>query len=286
VRASDYGAALRVDVTADNLAGSATASSATTAVVADTVAPTIAISSVATGGVTIAGWNLSLLLTATVAASDAESGLAGAPTCTVDGRSVALKDAGDGAWTVSVLNIGSHTVACTVRDKAGNRASASTTVKPGGARELLQSLLAQVDKAAATANARDAGTLRQVAEALSDALAPANWLDSNHLQPNRGGAVFGDTADAARVLFDLLKDRQSQVPDASVVSMLVTLVQVDRVLASTQVAQAIAQKANRQKSDDAKGELGKSDDSAADGNRLAALQHFQKAWSQAVDALR
>jgi hypothetical protein len=252
--------------------------------VPDTTPPALAISSVATGGISIAGWNINLLLTVGVTASDAESGLDGAPTCTVDGRAAKLTAAGDGAWTVSVLAFGSHAVVCTVDDRAGNTATASTTVRPGGARELEQNLLAQVNKLLATASSRDAQKLTKVAASLQDALTASNWVDSNHLVASRGKVVFDDNGDAAERLVDLLKDRQSQVPDATTISMLLTIAQVDRVLAATAVADALSARANKGKTDTAKDELDKSDTAAVRGDTTSALAHFWNAWRQAQDA--
>jgi hypothetical protein len=62
--------------------------------------------------------------TVTVTASDGDAGLAGAPTCTLDGSPTTVS--GTGPWTVSVPGEGAHTVACSVSDLAGNTASAST----------------------------------------------------------------------------------------------------------------------------------------------------------------
>lgn len=287
VRPADFASSLRVDVKASNTAGSATASSVTSEVVADTLAPTLAISTIATGGITIAGLNLNLLLTVGVTASDAESGLAADPVCTVDGRAATLKPNGTGAWTVSVLNIGTHVVACTVADKAGNKASATATVRPGGARELEQALLDQVNRLALTANKHDGDRLRKVAAELADALTASNWVDSNHVQPARGEVVFDDNKDAALLLLQMLKDKHTEVPQATLVGMLLTIVQVERVVASAQIAAALqAVRGDKGKSDEAKKELSKGESAAAGGNHDDALDAWKRAWKLAQDAVR
>jgi hypothetical protein len=66
--------------------------------------------------------------TLTVTASDAMSGLDGAPACTLGGAPVPLT--GSGPWTGTVATSSSQTVTCTVRNAFGTSASASATVWP------------------------------------------------------------------------------------------------------------------------------------------------------------
>src|SRR5439155_934843 len=92
----------------------------------DTVAPTLTVSHTGANG---AGWNANSPVTVTVSASDATSGLSGAPACT-DGASPLTPTPGaPGTWTASVAGQGTHNVSCSLSDTAGNSASASDTVK-------------------------------------------------------------------------------------------------------------------------------------------------------------
>src|SRR5439155_25453 len=92
----------------------------------DTVKPAISVSHPGANG---AGWNTNSPVTVTVAASDATSGLGGAPSCDDGGNSVTLTASGGGTWTASVASEGTHGVHCSVSDKAGNGNSADDTVK-------------------------------------------------------------------------------------------------------------------------------------------------------------
>ena len=76
-----------------------------------------------------AGWNKTLSVTLTVTASDAGSGLAGAPNCTDNTLSPLLLTGGSGTWTTSVSGEGRHVVDCSVSDNATNSQTASDTVK-------------------------------------------------------------------------------------------------------------------------------------------------------------
>jgi hypothetical protein len=68
--------------------------------------------------------------TLTVHASDAMSGLDGAPTCTLAGAPVPLTAGGAGTWTGTVITSASQTATCTVANAFGTSAAASTTVWP------------------------------------------------------------------------------------------------------------------------------------------------------------
>jgi hypothetical protein len=91
----------------------------------DTTPPSISVSYSADGQ---NGWNVSSPVTETVSASDSGSGLSGAPSCTVDGNTASMTDAGGGSWTLPVSGEGSHAVSCSASDNAGNQNSATDTV--------------------------------------------------------------------------------------------------------------------------------------------------------------
>jgi hypothetical protein len=92
----------------------------------DTTPPSLSASHAADGQ---NGWNVSSPVTETVTASDGGSGLAGTPSCTVDGSAVSLAPAGSGSWTFVVSSDGSHAVACSASDNAGNEGGTEDTVK-------------------------------------------------------------------------------------------------------------------------------------------------------------
>ena len=74
------------------------------------------------------GWNTNAPVTVNVTTADTgTSGLAGAPTCTVDGSAATVS--GSGPYSVSVAGNGTHPVVCSVSDNAGNTGSGSDSVK-------------------------------------------------------------------------------------------------------------------------------------------------------------
>jgi hypothetical protein len=68
--------------------------------------------------------------TLAVHASDAMSGLDGAPTCTLGGAAVPLTAGGAGTWTGTVAPSASQTAVCTATNAFGTSATATTTVWP------------------------------------------------------------------------------------------------------------------------------------------------------------
>jgi large repetitive protein len=90
----------------------------------DTTSPALTVSHSADGQT---GWNVKPV-TETVAASDSGSGLAGAPSCTVDNDPATLSG-GNGSWSFQVSGDGTHAIACQVTDAAGSQSKASDSVK-------------------------------------------------------------------------------------------------------------------------------------------------------------
>src|SRR5262249_57022368 len=60
----------------------------------------------------------------TVTASDVTSGLAGAPSCTDNGKALPMTKSGSG-WTATVKTRGGHTINCSVSDVAGWKATSA-----------------------------------------------------------------------------------------------------------------------------------------------------------------
>jgi hypothetical protein len=99
------------------------ANSASDTVKIDTVDPTISASHSANA----AGWNNASPVDVTIGVSDATSGIAGAPSCTVDSNPATVT--GSGPYHLAVSGEGTHAISCSVSDNAGRSNSASDTVK-------------------------------------------------------------------------------------------------------------------------------------------------------------
>jgi hypothetical protein len=100
------------------------ANSGTDTVKIDTVAPSLSVSHTADG---LAGWNVTSPVSVSVATSEAGSGLAGDPACSVDASPAAVSGGG-GSYTLPVSGQGSHSISCSVSDAAGNSNTSGDTV--------------------------------------------------------------------------------------------------------------------------------------------------------------
>ena len=92
----------------------------------DTTPPTLTFTHTADG---TGGWNKTSPVTLNVSASDSGSGLAGAPTCKDGTTDLTLTAGTAGNWTASVSGEGTHSISCSVSDKATNTTTASDTIK-------------------------------------------------------------------------------------------------------------------------------------------------------------
>jgi len=115
---------IATDVAGNAEAAPAEPDATTTQTLQDSIAPAIDVSHTADGS---NGWNKTSTVAVTVTASDAGSGLDGAPACTVDAEAATLS--GTGPWTLSVSGNGTHEVYCWVADNATNSNNDSDTVK-------------------------------------------------------------------------------------------------------------------------------------------------------------
>ena len=115
-----------VTCSATDAAGN-TASDSFAVTVQDATLPTLLVSHTPDG---TNGWNRTSPVSLSVSASDTDSGVAAAPTCT-DGSTALTLTAGPtaGNWTTSVSGEGIHVVSCSVSDNADNSTNASDTVK-------------------------------------------------------------------------------------------------------------------------------------------------------------
>ena len=162
---------------------------------------------------------------------------------------------------------------------------ATVAVAPS-ARSTIEAVLAQVVALEAGAGKPDAGKLGRAADALAEALDPTLWVDPAHVDPKDGGKVFDRLKKAAQPLADLLKDKKSAVPDATLEAMLDDLAGAARMLAATEIDDAAAAGVPADKLAKARDELAGGDDAAANGDASKAIDRYRAAWQKAADALR
>jgi probable HAF family extracellular repeat protein len=92
----------------------------------DTTEPNLSVSHTVDGS---NGWNKTSPVTLNVSANDTGFGLEGDPTCTDGTDTLTLTTGTVGTWTANVSGDGTHSITCTVGDKAGNTKSATDTIR-------------------------------------------------------------------------------------------------------------------------------------------------------------
>ena len=92
---------------------------------------------------------------------------------------------------------------------------------------LTQDVLEQAEALLAGAGKPDARKLQNRRQA-DRSLDPALWVDGNHLDAKHGHQVFDRQREAVGKLMELLKSKDSAIPDATLQGMIDTLVQADQ----------------------------------------------------------
>jgi hypothetical protein len=178
--------------------------------------------------------------------------------------------------SVDTSAIGPGTVSCTATDGAGNSNTASATYVVT-VQASKQSVLSEINAELATISKRDRSELRQAAKQLTESLNPANWIDGNHLHAKKGARVFEDEKEAVQKLRQLLKDRKSDVADATLQRWIDTLVTIDRALAQIAIDESGL---TGKRLAEANREMAKAADSLAKDRPGNAIEHFKQAWQK------
>lgn len=118
---------------------------------------------------------------------------------------------------------------------------------------------------------------------LTKSLEPELWVSETRLDPKHGEKVFQEEKDAVVKLFDLMKDKKSTIPDATLQGFINRLVSADRLLASGAINDAAG--GDVKKIDKANDELGKGDARVADSHFTDAIEHYRNAWKHALQAV-
>jgi hypothetical protein len=165
---------------------------------------------------------------------------------------------------------------------SSNSAQCGFTITVLGAEGAKSNVLASLEVLRAAANSRkDQQKLDQAIADLTDSLAPALWIDQTHVSSVQGAMVFAYEQDAVAELLDIIKDRQSRIPDATVQGLIDTLVKADRLLAAVSIQDAVARGASANTIRQARQQLSIGDMQAREGRPVQAIQHYMLAWSKA-----
>jgi hypothetical protein len=192
----------------------------------------------------------------------------------------------------SVFPVGTTSVHCQATDVAGNQADCSftVTVTPAGPRnkkrDCLDALIAFRDS---VTNQDDGKKLDEAIYKVQKSLNPDYWVDDSHLDVKKGNKVFDNEREAVKKLMDLIKDKKSNIPDATLQAFIDCFKAVDRELAEIAINEAAAAGVKPKKVEKAREELAKGDEEMAQGHHDHAIDHYKHAWEQSarirVDAM-
>src|SRR5262249_47779892 len=127
--------------------------------------------------------------------------------------------------------------------------------------------------------------LGEAIEHLTESLEPDLWIDQTHLRGEDGEEVFGEEKDAVNELRDLIEEKKSPIPNATLQGFIDRMVKSDRLLALVAINEAIAAHGDQKAIDSAQAELGKGDSDVAAGKYDSGIEHYRQAWRQALDAV-
>jgi hypothetical protein len=188
---------------------------------------------------------------------------------------------------VTVSNDGVTTVAGSTTDRAGNTAtvSATITVNVQSVRAQKQQVLVDISNRLAVASWHDKLLLKVARDTLAASIDPALWGTGNFLQWHRGVRVFEYETLSVAALTAMKIDPFSQVPDSVLNGWITTFTNADRVLATTQINDAIARHGTASLISLSQSSLGAGDQLAASGYQVLALPLYTAAWWTAEQSL-
>jgi hypothetical protein len=137
------------------------------------------------------------------------------------------------------------------------------------------------------ADKRDREKLTKAITHLTAALDAQLSTDPFHLQPRGGRRVFDETKDAVNLLFDLIKNKQSSLPDPTSQAFINALVNANRQLADIAINETVAAHGPQRQINKANEELSRGDRDIAThllAKFKSAIDHYRGAWKHAMDA--
>ena len=135
-------------------------------------------------------------------------------------------------------------------------------------------------------NKDDAHKLDEAIDHLTKSLDPSlrsgGVPDSKH-----GEKVFSEEKDAVNKLVELIKDKKSNIPDATLLGFINRLVAADHALAKAAINQATSTPgAKPEQLKDASKEFDKAYQLFLDGKYVDAIEHYKNAWQHAQEAVK
>ncbi|HEY5011695.1 MAG TPA: hypothetical protein VIK61_03195, partial [Acidimicrobiia bacterium] len=183
---------------------------------------------------------------------------------------------------IVVSNGGTTTVSGTATDKAGNTATTSISVTVKRVCEREQDTLIDIGTWRSHASYSDAQRIRHVEDDLGDFVDPSRCFHDNHMDHDRGRHCFDSQRDAIGSLQGLIGIRS--VPASTINGWIDELVNAGRVVAATDLGDAIANHGNQYWISRSQSELNAGDQSDAQNNNGDAVAHYENAWQYAENA--
>jgi hypothetical protein len=182
---------------------------------------------------------------------------------------------------------GVTTVSGSTSDRAGNTSatSATVTITIQSVRTQKQNALIQIDTALQTATKHDYNMLRVARDALAASIDPSLWGVGNHLQQHHGVKVLEKEKQAVDKLTQLLNDPSTSIAATTLRGWIAILTNADRILATTQLNDAIAANGNASAIAQAQLFLAAGDAAVAAGDNSSGIQNYKNAWKQAMLAV-
>jgi hypothetical protein len=188
---------------------------------------------------------------------------------------------------VVVANDGTTTVTGSTTDRAGNTATttASITITLQSIRAQKQNVLIQISAAQSSGTKHDGNMLKVARDALAASIDPALWAVGNHLQVHGGVKVFEKEKQAVDKLQEMLVDTGTAIPAVTLTGWITSLTTADRVLAKTQLDDAVAAGGTASFLSESQANLAAGDQKRSAGDNSGAINDYKNAWIKAEQAL-
>jgi hypothetical protein len=194
---------------------------------------------------------------------------------------------GDCPADVVVATDGTTTVTGSTTDRAGNvsTTSAAITLTVQSIRTQKQNVLIQISAAQNSGTKHDANMLKVARDALAASIDPSLWAVGNHLQVHGGVKVFEKEKQAVDKLQQIRSDSGTAISSATLTGWINTLTNADRVLATTQLNDAVSANGNPQFIQASQAAIAAGDLKVAAGDSTGAINDYKNAWMAAEQSV-
>ena len=198
------------------------------------------------------------------------------------------------------LRSGSHTLTVAAVDVAGNSASASVTFnvrsaenprQDGGAKNLKQDAIAELEVVKGLCDKESAKKIDEVIKHVQNSLAPDLWVNGMRLDPKHGQKVFEEEKEAVKKMQEILKHKNLPARLKPVLEKVIdNLAAADKMLVEAALKDAKAipnpDKKVEHEIGESEREVAKAAEELAQGHPDEAIERYKHAWEHAQSALK